>query len=85
MKCISYHTHIYFKSHIFIYQMITICILDKISTLLKTYITKTVLALLVLFIGFSLKAQDVDIDSLNSALFNYLNSQRIAAGMEDLV
>ena len=65
--------------------MITICILDKISTLLKTYITKTVLALLVLFIGFSLKAQDVDIDSLNSALFNYLNSQRIAAGMEDLV
>lgn len=65
--------------------MITICILDKISTLLKTYITKTVLALLVFFIGFSLKAQDVDIDSLNSALFNYLNSQRIAAGMEDLV
>ena len=65
--------------------MITICILDKISTLLKTYITKTVLALIVLFIGFSIKAQDVDIDSLNSALFNYINSQRIAAGMEDLV
>ncbi len=38
-----------------------------------------------LFIGFSLKAQDVDIDSLNSALFSHINTQRVAAGMEDLV
>ncbi|MFN3446910.1 MAG: hypothetical protein ACK44D_14325, partial [Bacteroidia bacterium] len=43
------------------------------------------LALFVLFIGFTLKAQDVDIDSLNSALFNHINTQRITAGVEDLV
>ena len=38
-----------------------------------------------LFIGFSLKAQDVDIDSLNSAIFNHINTQRVASGIEDLV
>jgi hypothetical protein len=52
---------------------------------LKTYIIKPVLLLLVLFIGLTLKAQDVDIDSLNSALFNHINAQRLAAGIEDLV
>lgn len=30
-------------------------------------------------------AQDVDVDSLNSALLNHINSQRIAVGLEDMV
>lgn len=35
--------------------------------------------------GLSVKAQDVDIDSLNSALFNHINTQRLLLGLEDLV
>ncbi len=42
-------------------------------------------AYLLLLFGSMASAQEVDVDSLNSALFHHINTQRIAAGTEDLV
>lgn len=52
---------------------------------MKTLCLKSVFLAFMLFPGLWLKAQDVDIDSLNTALFNHINQQRAAAGLEDLV
>ena len=48
-------------------------------------IIKPILALLLVLNVFFVRAQDVDVDSLNSALLHHINTQRLAVGIEDLV
>lgn len=52
---------------------------------LNNRIIKTVLAIFISLNALLVKAQDVDIDSLNSALLTHINTQRLAVGIEDLV
>lgn len=52
---------------------------------MKIFCIKPVLVLCLLFLGFNTFSQEVDVDSLNSAIFNHINTQRQAAGLEDVV
>lgn len=51
----------------------------------KTLCIKPLLIVFLLFSSAALKAQEVDLDSLNSAIFNHINKQRAAASLEDVV
>jgi hypothetical protein len=58
---------------------------QKFKYALKIFYIKPVLAICLMFLGLTTFSQEVDVDSLNSALFNHINTQRQAAGLEDVV
>lgn len=85
--CRFYSTLLYYLIRLFNRSITGICILYRknLNTPLKIFYPKPVLAVCLLLFGLIGKAQEVDVDSLNSAVFNHINEQRAASGLEDVV